>query len=80
MPYNIVYIHKIDISKLGSTLKKARINKDYKGSAIADFLGIAACTLRNFEAGNRMPQLNVLYALCELYDLKIDEVLKEVLL
>lgn len=48
MPHNIVYIHKIDISKLGSILKKARINKDYKGSAIADFLDLAACTFRNF--------------------------------
>ena len=32
---------------------------------------------RNYEIGRRTPKINILYALCELYGIKIEKIIKE---
>ena len=77
---NLIYIHELDTAKLGKILKDKRIEKYYSVNSVTDFLGISSDVLRNYETGRRTPRINVLYALCELYELKIEDVIKEVLI
>lgn len=73
---NLIYIHELDTPKLGKILKDKRIEKYYSVNSVTDFLGISADVLRNYETGRRTPRINVLYALCELYELDIVKVIK----
>ena len=74
---NLIFIHELDTPKLGKILKDKRLEKYYSVNSVTDFLGISADVLRNYETGRRTPRINVLYALCELYELKIEDVIKE---
>lgn len=74
---NLIYIHELDTPKLGKILKDKRIEKYYSVNSVTDFLGISVDALRNYETGRRTPRINVLYALCELYELSVEKVIKE---
>ena len=73
---NLIFIHEFLTPKLGKILKDKRIEKYYSVNSVTDFLGISADVLRNYETGRRSPRINVLYALCELYEINIGEVIK----
>ena len=77
MPGNCIYIHELDTIKLGKALREARLNKTYSASSVCEYLGIKASALRNYESGRRTPRINILYALCELYGIKIEKIIKE---
>ena len=76
---NLIYVHELDVVKLGKIIKEAREKKYYSINSVAEFLGLTESSLRNYESGRRTPSINVLYALCELYDIKIVGIIKEVL-
>lgn len=73
---NLIYVHELDVVRLGMILKEERKKKNYSINSVAEFLGLTESSIRNYESGRRTPCINVLYALCELYDLKIITVIK----
>lgn len=77
---NLIYIHDLDVKKLGELLREARNKKYLSVNSVSDFLGLTESSIRNYENGRRTPGINVLYALCELYNLRIVELIKNILI
>lgn len=80
MPSDLIFIHELDRHKLSVVLKESRLNAGFSRKSVADFLIISESTMKMYELGERIPKINILYALCELYSLKIDEVIKDSLI
>ena len=76
---NLIYIHNLDVKKLGELLREARNKKYLSVNSVSDFLGLTESSIRNYENGRRTPGINVLYALCEIYNIEIMDLLKNVL-
>jgi DNA-binding XRE family transcriptional regulator len=76
LPENIVYVPEFDKKKLGKSLKELRLEKGYSAVEVCRYLGISDGALRNYENGLRVTPANVLFALCLLYDISIDHVLR----
>lgn len=72
---NLIYIHNLDTNKLGELLKEARKKKYLSVNSVAEFLGLTDSSIRNYENGRRTPGINVLYALCELYEIDIKHII-----
>ncbi len=72
---NLIYIHDLDVKKLGELLREARRKKYLSANNVAEFLGITESSIRNYEIGRRTPGINVLYALCELYEIDIKHII-----
>ena len=62
---------------LGKKIKLYRENKNMTQSEIADILGVKAATISKYEAGTLEPNIESLKKLAELFDVSIDELLKE---
>lgn len=77
MPHEIVYIHEIDMDKFAKEIKQARLDKHYSRRHVAEFLLISDTTIRSYETGRRLPRLNILYALMELYEVKTDDFIQK---
>lgn len=54
------------------TLKSARVNAGMTQKEVADKLGIAVSTLKNWENGTTFPKQPMIEALCELYKVPYD--------
>ncbi|HHT38499.1 MAG TPA: helix-turn-helix transcriptional regulator [Mollicutes bacterium] len=78
-PDENIYRKKITPKKLGKILRQLRLNKGYSVVSVADQLKINESTLRNYELGNRLPRIDILYALAEIYKSSIDEIIKKVI-
>lgn len=72
---NLIYVHELDVKKLGELLREARRKKYLSANNVAEFLGITESSIRNYEIGRRTPSINVLYALCELYEIDIKHII-----
>lgn len=62
---------------LGEKIKLYRENKNMTQSEIAYILGVKAATISKYEAGTLEPNIESLKRLAELFNLSIDELLKE---
>ena len=80
MPSELVYVHELDAKKLGSFLREARINSGFTRKSVANFLVISESAMKMYEIGERLPKLNVLYALCELYQMNFQETVEKTLI
>jgi|SRR5690554_815455 len=78
-PDEEVYVKKITPKKLGKVLKEIRLNIGYSVGAVCDQLKINESTLRNYELGNRLPRIDILYGLAEVYKTTIDEIIKKII-
>lgn len=78
-PDENIYRKKITPKKLGKILRELRVKKRYSIPAVAEQLRINESTLRNYELGNRLPRIDILYALAETYKTSVDEIIKKVL-
>jgi len=62
--------------KLGAVLKKLWTEKGYTVGGVADQLRINESILRNYELGNRLPRIHILYGLSQIYKLSVDDIIK----
>lgn len=62
---------------LGEKIRLYRENKNMTQSEIADILGVKAATISKYEAGTLEPNIESLKKLAELFEVSIDELLKE---
>ena len=69
----------MDKKKLGIFLREARNKKYYSVNLVAEALGLSSSAIRSYEIGRRIPALNILYALCELYELDINKLIKSII-
>ena len=54
------------------TLKAARVNAGLSQEEAAKQIGVAASTLRNWEAGKTFPTQPKIEKMCEVYDISFD--------
>lgn len=78
-PSELVYIHELDKNELGIQLKNSRENQQFSLKSVADFLLISESSMKMYETGERTPKINVLFALCELYEIDIKILLEKIL-
>ena len=62
---------------LGEKIKKYREVKNIKQSEIADILGVSPATVSKYEAGTLEPSIESFKKLSELFEVSIDELLKD---
>jgi transcriptional regulator with XRE-family HTH domain len=62
--------------ELSEVMKKYRIKHKYTQSKIADYLGIDRTTYTKYE-NERKPEIDVIMKLAALYDVSVDEFLKD---
>lgn len=62
---------------LGEKIKLYRESKNMTQGEIADILGVKAATISKYEAGTLEPNIESLKRLAELFEVSIDELLKE---
>ena len=77
LPTNIIYVREIDKKKLGAELKRARVEKGFSAVEVTRYLGISAGALRNYEVGNRIPKMSIMYSLCSIYGEKVDGIIEK---
>lgn len=57
------------------TLKAARVNAGYCQSEAAKLLNVTPKTLSFWENGKRFPTVDVVYKICELYHVRLDNII-----
>ena len=62
---------------LGEKIKLYRENKNMTQGEIADILGVKSSTISKYEAGTLEPNIESLKKLAELFEVSIDELIKE---
>ena len=62
---------------LGDKIKLYRENKNMTQSEVAEMLGVKSATISKYEAGLLEPNIESLKKLAELYEVSVDELLKE---
>lgn len=66
----------ISEEKLGEIMKKYRLEHNYTQKKVADYLGIDRTTYTKYETV-RKPEIDVIMKLAVLYDVSVDEFLKD---
>lgn len=61
--------------KIGSFLQALRKARGLKQSDVADYFEISAKTVSKWECGDSLPEIPMLKALAEYYDVTVDEIL-----
>lgn len=69
---------KYDVSKLAEVLRKARLAKGLSRYQASVKTGLSACSMKNYEEGINWPGVLNLVALMEVYDLKTEDIFKEI--
>ena len=62
---------------LGDKIKLYRENKKMTQNEIADILGVKAATISKYEAGTLEPNIESLKKLAEIFNVSVDELIKE---
>lgn len=62
---------------LGEKIKKYREMKNIRQSEIADLIGVSPATISKYEAGTLEPNIESIKKLSELFEVSIDELLKD---
>jgi len=60
------------MTNLNERIKELRIKKKSTQKQIADFLGIQSVSFQRFEYGSRCPNLKMLIALADYFDVSLD--------
>ena len=63
--------------KIGSKLKKARLEKELTQENVANLLNVSRSTISSWEVGRSYPDLDNLVAISDLYDVSLDNLLRE---
>lgn len=62
---------------IGKKLKQARLKKELTQENIANILNVSRSTISNWEIGRSYPDLESVVALSDLYNISLDEILRE---
>lgn len=62
-----------EISKIGKRIKELRIQNNMTQSKLANKLGIDRSTLTHYELGMRIPSIDILWEIADIFDVSIDE-------
>lgn len=62
---------------IGSKLKQARLKKELTQENVANILNVSRTTISNWEVGRSYPDLESIVALSDLYNISLDELLRE---
>lgn len=65
----------MDIKKMGGFLKQLRKEKDLTQEQLAQMLNVAGRTVSRWENGNNLPDLDILIALSDFYDVDVREII-----
>ena len=65
----------MDLVKCGAFLKTLRKEKGYTQAQIAEKMNVTNRTVSRWETGTNLPDIDIIIALSEIYDVGIDEVL-----
>ncbi len=63
--------------KIDSKLKKARLEKELTQENVANILNVSRSTISSWEVGRSYPDLDNLVAISDLYDVSLDNLLRE---
>lgn len=66
----------MDTNKIGEFLKALRKTKGYTQEEVANQLVLSPKTISRWESGNGIPDINIISAVADLYDVTVDEILK----
>ena len=67
---------EVERKKVSSLLLKLRKTHEFSQEEMADYLGISARTVRNWEKGLTMPSIEDVTRICTLFNLSVDGFLK----
>ena len=67
---------ELDPNEFGLRLRIARIKKGYSIKQISDLVGLDQSTIKKYELGYQFPRFNVLYRMLQIYEISIDEIIK----
>ena len=62
---------------LGEKIKLCRENKKMTQNEVAEILGVKSATISKYEAGSLEPNIESLKKLAELFEVSIDELIRE---
>ncbi|MDD4157411.1 MAG: helix-turn-helix transcriptional regulator [Bacilli bacterium] len=80
MPSELIFVHEIDMDKFAYEIRRVRLAKRYTIKSVAEFLLISESTIRSYETGRRLPRLNILFALLEIYEQNFNNFIKMILI
>lgn len=63
--------------KIGQRLKEARTANDYSQQEVSEILHVSRSTISSWEIGRTYPSIELLVELSNLYELSLDQLLKE---
>ncbi|ALS02324.1 hypothetical protein ATZ33_13290 [Enterococcus silesiacus] len=63
--------------KIGQRLKEARTANHYSQQEVSEILHVSRSTISSWEIGRTYPSIELLVELSKLYDLSLDQLLKE---
>lgn len=66
----------MDAEKLGEVMRRYRVEHNFTQKKLADYLGVDRTTYSKYE-NERKPELDVIMKLAVLYDVSVDEFLKD---
>ena len=64
----------LDSKALGTAVKAARTENKITQEQLAEMIGVAPSHIKQIEAGNRNPSIEVLYKLAQTLNLSVDEI------
>lgn len=76
-PNNKNAIKQLDSYLLGRHLREIRINKGFTVAKVSGILNISPKRIYDYETGTRLINLNILYGLTQIYEISIDQMLKQ---
>lgn len=62
-----------DRIEIGKNLKKKRIEKQYSIKGVAKLIGCSEQTLMSYERGSRMPKIERMKKMAEIYETNIND-------
>ncbi|MBM6615813.1 helix-turn-helix domain-containing protein [Desemzia sp. RIT804] len=63
--------------KIGEKIKEGRLNKEWTQEEVAKILHVSRSTVSSWEVNRTYPDLDLLVALSDLYDISLDVILRE---
>jgi len=68
-------IKSIDKKEIGKSIKDQRLYHGMSLKFVANLLSVSEATLKSYETGTRLPRLDVIYGLSQIYNMTIDDLI-----
>jgi DNA-binding XRE family transcriptional regulator len=76
-PNHKLKLKSIDKNEIGKAIKHQRLYHGMSLKFVADLLQISETTLKSYEIGARLVRLDVIYALSQIFNMTIDDLIQE---